>query len=141
MNECPDKAELGKRLRTLRKRAGFRSAKAFAEYAGFTTTGYAEFEQGRSRLTYEKAWKIADALGISLDELGGREWPPSGAVADPRRQSMLDSYDALTEDGKTLASEMVASVARDPLRRADAAGAGSAGPVAAQDREDVRETA
>lgn len=141
MSECPDKIELGKRLRALRKRAGFRSAKAFAEYAGFTTTGYAEFEQGRSRLTYEKAWKIADALGISLDELGGREWPPSGAVADPRRQAMLDSYDALTEDGKTLASEMVASVARDPLRRADAAGAGSAGPVPAPDSEDVRETA
>ena len=36
----------------------------------------------------------------------------------------------LTDDGKTLASEMVASVARDPLRRADAAGLGSAEPVA-----------
>lgn len=136
MSECPDKIELGKRLRALRKRAGFRSAKAFAEYAGFTTTGYAEFEQGRSRLTYEKAWKIADALGISLDELGGREWPPSGASIDPRRRAMIESYDALTDDGKTLASEMVASVARDPLRRADAAG-GSAGHGAAQDREEM----
>lgn len=41
-----------------------------------------------------------------------------------------------TDDGKTLASEMVASVARDPLRRADAAG-GSAGHGAAQDREEM----
>lgn len=39
-------------------------------------------------------------------------------------------------DGKTLASEMVASVARDPLRRADASG-GSAGHGAAQDREEM----
>lgn len=141
MTECPDKKEIGARLRMLRKRAGYRSAKAFAEVVGFSTTGYAEYEQGRRGLSYENAWKIADALGISLDELGGREWPPSGAVADPRRQAMLDSYDALTEDGKTLASEMVASVARDPLRRADAAGAGSAGPIPAPDSEDVRETA
>ena len=137
MSECPDKIELGKRLRALRKRAGFRSAKAFAEFAGFTTTGYAEFEQGRSRLTYEKAWKIADAQGISLDELGGREWPPSGVAADPRRRAMIESYDSLTDDGKTLASEMVASVARDPLRRADAPGAGGAGPRPAPDREEM----
>lgn len=102
MNECPDKKELGKRLRMLRKKAGFRSAKAFAEFAGFTTTGYAEFEQGRSRLTYEKAWKIADALGISLDELGGRQWPPEGtaAPADPMREELVRCYDASTPENR-----------------------------------------
>lgn len=130
MNECPDKKEIGTRLRELRKRAGYRSAKAFAEVVGFSTTGYAEYEQGRRGLSYENAWKIADALNISLDELGGRDWPPSEASGDPRRRTLIESYDALTDDGKTLASELVASVARDPLRRADAAGAGSAGPVA-----------
>lgn len=140
MNECPDKKEIGARLRMLRKRAGYRSAAAFAKVAGFSTTGYAEYEQGRRGLSYENAWKIADVLGISLDELGGREWPPVGASADPRRQSMLDSYDALTDDGKTLASEMVASVASvasDQLRRADAAGAGSAGPRPAPYSEEL----
>lgn len=102
MDECPDKKELGKRLRMLRKKAGFRSAKAFAEFAGFTTTGYAEFEQGRSRLTYEKAWKIADALGISLDELGGRQWPPEGAAAsaDPMRDELVRCYDASTAENR-----------------------------------------
>ena len=102
MDECPDKMELGKRLRMLRKKAGFRSAKAFAEFAGFTTTGYAEFEQGRSRLTYEKAWKIADALGISLDELGGRQWPPEGAAAsaDPMRDELVRCYDASTAENR-----------------------------------------
>ena len=79
--------ELGDRLRMLRKEAGFRSAKAFAEFAGFTTAGYTEYERGRRGLSYEKAWKIADALDISLDELGGRQWPPEGtaAPADPMR--------------------------------------------------------
>ena len=101
MDECPDKKELGKRLRMLRKKAGFRSAKAFAEFAGFTTTGYAEFEQGRRRLTYEKAWKIADALGISLDELGGRQWPPEGASAsDPMREELVRCYDASTAENR-----------------------------------------
>lgn len=141
MNDCPDKKALGQRIQAFRRAAGYKNAKAFAREAGVSASAYVEYEQGRSKLSYENACKIADALHISLDELGGREWPPSGETADPRRQSMLDSYNALTEDGKTLASEMVASVARDPLRRADAAGAGSAGPVAAQDREDVRETA
>lgn len=59
-----------------------------------------------------------------------------GGRADPRRQAMVDAYDALTDDGKTLASETVASLARDPLRRADAAG-GSARHGAAQDREEM----
>ena len=136
MSGCPDKKEIGARLRMLRKRAGYRSAKSFAEVVGFSTTGYAEYEQGRRGLSYENAWKIADALGISLDELGGRAWPPSGVSADPRRQAMVDAYDALTDDGKTLASETVASLARDPLRRADAAG-GSAGHGAAPDREEM----
>ena len=35
---------------------------------------------------------------------------------------MIEPRDALTDDGKTLASETVASLARDPLRRADTAG-------------------
>lgn len=102
MDECPDKKELGDRLRMLRKEAGFRSAKAFAEFAGFTTTGYTEYEQGRRGLSYENAWKIADALGISLDELGGRQWPPEGASvsADPMRDELVRCYDASTAENR-----------------------------------------
>ena len=50
----------------------------------------------------------------------------------------------MCRDGKTLASEMVASVASaasDQLRRADAAGAGSAGLIPAPHSEELRETA
>ena len=52
---------------------------------------------------------------------------------------MIDSYDALTDDGKTLASEAVASMARGPLRRADTAGVAGAGPRPAEgvQREEI----
>ena len=107
----------------MRKKAGFKSAKAFADSIGMNPATYTDYEQGRRAFTLEKAWEFADVLECSLDELAGRRWPPEDlASIDPRRRAMIESYDALTDDGKTLASEMVASVARDPLRRADTAG-------------------
>lgn len=110
-------------LQEMRKRAGYKSARAFAEKIGMSLNTYNNYEQGATKLTLEKAWEFADVLECSLDELAGRRWPPEDlASIDPRRRAMIESYDALTDDGKTLASEMVASVARDPLRRADAAG-------------------
>lgn len=118
-------------LQEMRKRAGYKSARAFAERIGMSLNTYNNYEQGVTKLTLEKAWEFADVLECSLDELAGRKWPPDDLTSiDPRRRTLIESYDALTDDGKTLASELVASVARDPLRRADAAGAGSAGPVA-----------
>ena len=124
-------------LQALRKKAGYRSAKAFADKIGMNPYTYTNYEQGKANFTLAQAWEFADVLECSLDELAGRRWPPEDlASIDPRRRAMIESYDALTDDGKTLASEMVASVARDPLRRADAAG-GSAGHGAAQDREEM----
>ena len=124
-------------LQEMRKRAGYKSARAFAEKIGMSLNTYNNYEQGATKLTLEKAWEFADVLECSLDELAGRRWPPEDlASIDPRRRAMIESYDALTDDGKTLASEMVASVARDPLRRADTAG-GSAGHEPAQDREEL----
>lgn len=118
-------------LQNLRKRAGYKSAKAFANKIGMNVYTYTNYEQGKANFTLAQAWEFADVLECSLDELAGRKWPPDDLTSiDPRRRTLIESYDALTDDGKTLASELVASVARDPLRRADAAGAGSTGPVA-----------
>lgn len=117
-------------LQEMRKRAGYKSARAFAERIGMSLNTYNNYEQGVTKLTLEKAWEFADVLECSLDELAGRKWPPDDlASIDPRRRTLIESYDALTDDGKTLASELVASVARDPLRRAAAAEARSAGPA------------
>ena len=95
-------------------------------------------------MSIEQLCNCCDALGCTPNDLTGwyiehPEDRPEHACpsSDHRRNSMIESYDALTEDGKTLASEMVASVARDPLRRADAPGAGGAGHGAAPHSEEL----
>lgn len=107
MEDCPDKKDLGNRLKALRKKAGFTSRSAFAEKAGLPATIYSEYEQGRTRLTYENAWKIADALGISLDELGGRDWPRGGAasLSSPER-ALLENYRLCGDSGRSTVDEV-----------------------------------
>jgi len=93
--------EIGKHLQVLRKKAGFSSAKAFAEKIGFNPNTYTQYEQGISGFNYEQAWEMADALQCSLDELGGREWPPGGTPelsADER--GLVDSYRRMDDDDK-----------------------------------------
>ena len=34
-----------------------------------------EVEEGRSGMRIDNAIRVADVLGVSLDELAGREWP------------------------------------------------------------------
>ena len=86
------------------------------------------WERGETMMSIEQLCRCCEILGATPNEMTGwyidhpEDAPGTAAGADPRRQAMVDAYDALTDDGKTLASEMVASVARDPLRRADAAG-------------------
>ena len=38
-------------------------------------------ENGETCMDYETAWDLADLYGVSLDELGGREWPPPAGDA------------------------------------------------------------
>ena len=86
------------------------------------------WERGETMMSIEQLCRCCEILGATPNEMTGwyiehpEDAPGTAAGADPRRQAMIESYDALTDDGKTLASEMVASVARDPLRRADTAG-------------------
>lgn len=76
MTEDTLRKRIGKNIQLLRKSAGFKSAAAFAEHAGFETSRYTEYEQGRRSMAFDAAWRIADALDCSLDTLGGREWSP-----------------------------------------------------------------
>lgn len=88
-----DQKAVGKALQLARKAAGFRSAKAFAEYAGLNPGTYTNYEQGDRAFSYEQAWLMADALGCSLDELGGREWPPGGDSAlSGDERGLVESY-------------------------------------------------
>ena len=91
------------------------------------------WERGETMMSIEQLCRCCEILGATPNEMTGwyiehpDDAPCNQPGPDPRRRAMIESYDALTDDGKTLASETVASLARDPLRRADAAGAGGAG--------------
>lgn len=116
----PDRKQLGEHLKTLRKEAGFKSSKAFAEHLGITSSRYVEYEQGRVALPYETAWLIADALGITLDEVGGREFARASSVT-PDESRVLARYRSLS-----LSSQIAASAMLDGLAdRAKASAGGS----------------
>ena len=106
MNACPSKKELGDRIKMLRERAGYKSRAAFAEALGMKPTKYQEYEMGRSRIDLALAWEIADLLGISLDDLGGRNFSPSSSIADDERRILAD-YRACTPERKREASQYV----------------------------------
>ena len=95
------KKEIGKALQKARKEAGFKSARIFAEYMNMAVTKYTEYEQGRCAFTYEQAWEFADALGCTMDELGGREWPqPAVADMPPDEQELVDCYRSVDGERK-----------------------------------------
>lgn len=75
----PDDKWIGSHLQAARKKAGFKSAKAFAEHMGMNVYTYTDYEQGRHTIDAERLWQFADALGASMDDVAGRPWPPEGA--------------------------------------------------------------
>lgn len=87
-------------LQALRKKAGWKSARAFAEAHGWPVRTYTHYEQGDRDMNLQVAWEIADALGCTLDELAGRTFEPASVFPD---------YDALDPTGR----EKVRSYAHD----------------------------
>ena len=68
----------GKRtLQRLRREAGYRSAKEFAEALGIPGSTYARYERAGDGadcgIPLPAAWQIADKLGCSIDLVIGRE--------------------------------------------------------------------
>lgn len=92
-------------LQLIRKEAGFRSARSFAEHMDMSPNTYTAFEQGRHSMNLEQAWAFADALGdalgrfVSLDELAGRKFP-SAAVppVDDREAELVRTWRGLDSE-------------------------------------------
>lgn len=63
------------RLQELRKAAGWKSAKAFAEHIGISVRTYTNYEQGARNLMLDTAVMLCNELGCTLDELVGRDVP------------------------------------------------------------------
>lgn len=87
-----DRMAVAKQLQQMRRNAGFKSARAFANHIGMNVSTYTDFEQGNRPLSYERAWQFADALNCTMDELGGRQFPKS---KDADTESVANRYSAL----------------------------------------------
>lgn len=106
-------------LMRLRKDAGFKSRKAFADALG---DGYSErriksWEDGDRMLSLKQACDCADLLDCSLDELAGRDFSPP-AHSDPWQAELNRCYEDSTPDRK----RRIVDTARDAaLASGDAA--------------------
>lgn len=87
-------------LQTLRKAAGFRSAKAFAEEIGMPVGTYTDYEQGRRNFTLEMAWRFADMFDCTLDELAGRDFHPSDGAQPPEARELVEIYQGANPQGR-----------------------------------------
>lgn len=59
-------------LLELRRQAGYRSAREFADAFGIPQTTYARWESQPEKIPTEKAWELADRLGSTIDAVVGR---------------------------------------------------------------------
>ena len=113
-------------LQAMRKRAGYKSAKAFAEAIGMSVNTYTNYEQGKSKLSIEQAWRFADILECSLDELAGRPWPQTDEQApstDPALTAIEGAYLSMNGSGRTALSMVASGLAADPANSSKSTGA------------------
>ena len=91
------------RLQELRKNAGYRSAREFAEHMGISVSTYTGYEQGRIKLSLAVAWMLADELGCTIDELAGREVPSQAPQALPFTENelrIINAYRSASPQGR-----------------------------------------
>lgn len=86
------------RLQELRQAAGYKNPRQFAELVGINPRTYVNYEQGVSRLTLDLAWKFADALGCTIDDIAGREHVPDELTRDERH--VIDAMRSTDERGR-----------------------------------------
>lgn len=79
-------------LRSLRQDAGFKTAIEFAQSLGISKTTYSRYETDPRKIPVSAAWRIADALGCSIDAVVGHR-DPDAPDANPV-QRLYDSLSA-----------------------------------------------
>ena len=83
---------MSKTLQQIRKDAGFRSAREFAESAGIPVSTYTRYEQSPDTIPIKAAWELADKFGCSIDAVVGRVEPEPDAM----RGEVQRFYDSLS---------------------------------------------
>ena len=100
-------------LQAMRKRAGFKSAREFAEHAGINVKTYTNHEQGDASMSLLQAWEYADLLNCTLDELAGRKSPNAQPSISTDEQTIIDTYRAAGRLGKRVILATAREVAED----------------------------
>ena len=90
-------------LKEIRKAAGFKTAREFAEVMGIPPTTYARYEQKLDHIPMPNAIRMADYLNVTLDSLVGRV---CGSEVEVGEQQRL--YDLLSPRGKARVDEFMA---------------------------------
>ena len=90
-------SRVGKRtLQRLRREAGYRSAKDFAEVLNIPSSTYARYERAvecpECGIPLAAAWQIADALGCSIDLVVGRTIDERVAVLSLTNQEAIIGF-------------------------------------------------
>ena len=94
-------------LQQLRKEAGYRTAKDFAEAIEVPPTTYARYDQSPDKIPLKQAWMIADFLHCSIDAVVGRE----PIDVDSMRGDVQKFYDDLSDENQKLFDEFKEFVA------------------------------
>ena len=92
----------------IRKQRGLKQ-KELAALLNMKVATLGTWERGTYDFTLEDAWRIADTLHCSLDELAGRTTPESKPT-DLRKARMIEDYDGLSEAGKDAAAAAVGGI-------------------------------
>ena len=92
---------MAKNLKDLRKEAGFKSGREFADELGINQATYRRYEQQPDGIPLKQAWAIADRLGCSIDMVVGRE-PVS---VEDMRGSVQKFYDGLSDSMRERVNE------------------------------------
>ena len=119
-------------LERLRKKAGYKNRRQFAEALGTNERQIKAWECSERKLRLEDVCKIADLLRCTLDELAGRSFQPA-AYSDPRQQSLNYSYSLLDDRSKGELAGIASTFTADASRLAVKCGQG-----AGDEAEEVR---
>ena len=92
-------------LAGLRRAAGYRSANDFAQSLGIPVSTYARYERNSggidSGIPLRSAWRIADRLNVTIDEVVGRGEPSAEG------RDLNAFYDSLSAGGRAMLDEYV----------------------------------
>ena len=86
------------RLQEIRKAAGYKSARAFAEQNGLNVRTYTHYEQGTRMMDAEVLWMLADIFGCTMEEIIGRV-PPAANAASQAPERISRACDSLNDEG------------------------------------------